>query len=153
MPSDLWSFASCCYARPGVETACLRLQAAGADVCLLLCGLWLEQRATGHDKQRQAQLLALSEPWQRQMVRPLRELRQGWREAAQADAALLRLREQVKALELEAERELLRRLERLAGDWTGQDSNSANWLEALAGDAGVEHRDALQVLRAAANQV
>lgn len=153
MPSDLWSFASCCYARPGVEAACLRLQAAGADVCLLLCGLWLEQRAVEHDRQRQAQLLALSEPWQRQVVRPLRELRQGWREAAQDDAALLCLREQIKALELEAESELLRRLERLAGDWAGQDSNSTSWLEALAAEAGVEHRDALQVLRAVASQV
>ncbi|MGL4316062.1 MAG: TIGR02444 family protein [Pseudomonas sp.] len=153
MPPDLWSFASCCYARPGVEAACLQLQAAGADVCLVLCGLWLEARGVACDKQRVAQLRSISEPWQRQVVRPLRELRQGWREAAQLDAAQLRLREQVKALELEAERELLLRLERLAGNWAGQDAEPAAWLEALAADAGVEHRDALQLLRVAASQL
>ena len=38
MPSDLWSFAIHVYQRDGVEAACLRLQAAGADVCLLLAG-------------------------------------------------------------------------------------------------------------------
>lgn len=153
MPSDLWSFASCCYARPGVEAACLRLQAAGADVCLLLCALWLEQRGLAHDQERQAQLLAISEPWQRQVIRPLRELRQGWREAAQLDPVQMRLREQVKALELEAERELLQRLERLTQSWSAAENESAAWLEQLAADAGAEHRDALQELRVAASQV
>lgn len=152
MPSDLWSFASYCYARPGVEAACLRLQAAGADVCLLLCGLWLEQRGVACDDERLAALKALSEPWQRQVVQPLRELRQSWREPAQLDAAQLRLREQVKALELEAERELLQRLERLAGNWSQLTGASVAWLEPLATAAGEQHRDALLVLRAAAGQ-
>ena len=44
MPSDLWDFAQRLYGRPGVEHACLQLQEAGADVCLLLCGAWLQQR-------------------------------------------------------------------------------------------------------------
>ena len=44
MCADLWSFALSTYARPGVEAACLRVQEQGADVCLLLCGAWLEQR-------------------------------------------------------------------------------------------------------------
>lgn len=152
MPSDLWSFASCCYAQPGVEAACLRLQSAGADVCLLLCGLWLEQRAIQHDRLRQEQLLAISEPWQHQVIRPLRALRQDWREAAHDDPALLRLREQLKALELEAEQELLLRLERVTEDWARSDLHSKNWLEALAAGAAEKHRDALQVLRVAANQ-
>ena len=43
MPTDLWDFAQRLYARPGVESACLHLQEAGADVCLLLCGAWLER--------------------------------------------------------------------------------------------------------------
>jgi uncharacterized protein (TIGR02444 family) len=153
MPSDLWSFASCCYARPGVEAACLQLQAAGADVCLLLCGLWLEQRGVPCADERLVALKALSEPWQRQVVRPLRELRQSWREPAQLDAAQLRLREQVKALELEAERELLHRLEQLAGSWSRQAGESVAWLEPLATAAGEAHRDALQLLRAAAGQL
>ena len=44
MPADLWNFALACYARPGVEQVFLRLQDGGADVCLLLCALWLERR-------------------------------------------------------------------------------------------------------------
>lgn len=151
MPSDLWTFASQCYARPGGEAACLRLQAAGADVCLLLCGLWLEQRGVACDDERLAALKAISEPWQRQVVQPLRELRQNWREAAQLDAAQLRLREQVKALELEAEHELLRRLETLAGTWP-QQTQPAAWLEALTAAAREVHHDALQVLRVVANR-
>ncbi|MBC9252772.1 TIGR02444 family protein [Pseudomonas alcaligenes] len=150
MPSDLWSFASCCYARPGVEAACLQLQAQGADVCLLLCGLWLEQRGVDCSDERRQQLVAISEPWQRQVICPLRELRQGWRAAAQLDAVQLRLREQIKAMELEAERELLARLERLAGDWPTRADQQSAWLEALSGVAATTCRDALQLLRAAA---
>lgn len=152
MPSDLWSFASCCYAHPGVEAACLRLQAAGADVCLLLCGLWLEQRGVPCNDERLAALRALSEPWQRQVVQPLRELRQSWRATASADEVQERLRAQVKALELEAERELLARLEAAVSGWPHAEQHGvAEWLEALAGTAR-ECRDALQVLRAATTQ-
>ena len=75
MPTDLWNFALACYARPGVEALCLRLQAGGADVCLLLCALWLERRRVACDGQRLDQLRAIAEPWQRQVVQPLRELR------------------------------------------------------------------------------
>lgn len=152
MPSDLWSFASCCYARPGVEVACLRLQAAGADVCLLLCGLWLEQRGVPCNDEHLAALRALSEPWQRQVVQPLRELRQSWRATAVTDEVQQRLRAQIKALELEAERELLDRLEAEVNGWPYAEQHGvAEWLEALAGSAR-ECRDALQVLRAATAQ-
>ena len=102
MPADLWNFALACYARPGVEQVFLRLQDGGADVCLLLCALWLERRQVPCEAQRLAQLRAIAEPWQRQVVQPLRELRQGWKAAALLDPQQARLREQVKALELEA---------------------------------------------------
>lgn len=152
MPSDLWSFASCCYARPGVEAACLRLQAAGADVCLLLCGLWLEQRGVAYGDARRAQLERIAGPWQQRVVQPLRELRQSWRATAATDEVQQRLRAQVKALELEAERELLARLEAEVNGWPHAGQHGvADWLEALAGTAG-ECRDALQVLRAATTQ-
>jgi uncharacterized protein (TIGR02444 family) len=134
MPADLWNFALACYARPGVEQVFLRLQDGGADVCLVLCALWL------------AQLRAIAEPWQRQVVQPLRELRQGWKAAALLDPQQARLREQVKALELEAERELLGRLEQLAQKWQATDEAVA-WLETL-----LEDRDARELLRVAATQ-
>lgn len=136
MSPDLWTFATTLYARPGVEAACLELQAAGADVCLLLCGLWLDSRSVAHDPEREAQLRRIAEPWQREVVKPLRALRQGWREAAGQDSALSSLRERVKQLELEAEREQLGRLQRLTEGWSARTgSNQLIWLNSLTDDS------------------
>jgi len=69
---------------------------------------------------------------------------------AQQDAALAALRERVKALELDAERELLARLETLATTWLTGEAMGQRWLEGLAaeGAANLDH-DALQQLRVA----
>jgi len=150
MSSDLWSFSLATYARPGVEDACLQLQTAGANVCLLLCGLWLEQRGVRCDEQRAKQLQALTEPWDLEVVQPLRTLRMQWKSRAFADAVLKGMREQIKSLELEAERTLLSRLEGVAQAWTRNDTGSNTWLEGLASTAASTNRDALQVLRVAA---
>ena len=150
MSSDLWSFSFAIYARPGVEDACLQLQTAGANVCLLLCGLWLEQRGVTCDEQRVARLQALTEPWDFEVVQPLRTLRMQWKARAVDDAVLKGMREQIKSLELEAERALLSRLEGMAQAWTRSATVSTDWLEALAGEAASMNRDALQLLRVAA---
>ncbi|VVO26907.1 hypothetical protein PS718_04666 [Pseudomonas fluorescens] len=150
MSSDLWSFALATYARPGVEDACLQLQTAGVNVCLLLCGLWLEQRGANCDEQRAGQLQALTGPWDIEVVQPLRTLRMQWKARALDDVVLKGIREQVKALELEAERTLLSRLEGIAQVWGRNAAGSIGWLEALAGSAANLNRDALQVLRVAA---
>lgn len=150
MSSDLWSFSLATYARPGVEDACLQLQTAGANVCLLLCSLWLEQRAVTCDQQRVRLLQALTEPWDVEVVQPLRTLRMQWKARAVDDAVLKGMREQIKSLELEAERALLSRLEGVAQEWTRNDAGSQTWLEELAGTAASPNRDALQVLRIAA---
>jgi uncharacterized protein (TIGR02444 family) len=147
MSPDLWTFATTLYARPGVEAACLELQAAGADVCLLLCGLWLDSRGVAHDAEREAQLRRIAEPWQQEVVKPLRALRQGWRKAAAQDSALSGLRERVKQLELEAERELLERLQALAEGWSQQPRDQdQQWVEAFS-PAG--HAEACAGLRSA----
>lgn len=133
MSPDLWTFATTLYARPGVEAACLELQAAGADVCLLLCGLWLDSRGVAHDAEREAQLRRIAEPWQREVVKPLRALRQGWRQAAGQDSALSGLRERVKQLELEAEREQLGRLHALAEGWAQKRGDQdRRWLDVFS---------------------
>ena len=150
MSSDLWSFSLATYARPGVEDACLQLQTAGVNVCLLLCGLWLEQRGASCDEQRAGQLQALTGPWDIEVVQPLRTLRMQWKARALDDVVLKGIREQVKALELEAERALLSRLEGIAQVWGRNAAGSTGWLEALAGSAANLNRDALQVLRVAA---
>ncbi|POA22334.1 TIGR02444 family protein [Pseudomonas sp. FW300-N1A1] len=150
MSSDLWSFSLSTYARPGVEDACLALQAAGANVCLLLCACWLGERGVACNPQRLQQLLQLAEPWDSQVVQPLRQLRLQWKAAAVSDAPLGILRAQVKALELEAERQLLLRLEQSARGWpTGQANDLAAWQEGLAVSAAKLSRDALHQLRVA----
>ncbi|VVQ08695.1 TIGR02444 family protein [Pseudomonas fluorescens] len=153
MSSDLWSFSLATYARPGVEDACLQMQTAGANVCLLLCGLWLEQRGATCDEQRVRQLQALTGQWDIEVVQPLRTLRMQWKARAVDDAVLKGMREQIKSLELEAERALLSRLEGVAQEWTRNDAGSMTWLEGLAGTAANPNRDALQVLRVAATGV
>ena len=152
MCADLWSFALSTYARPGIEAACLRLQAQGADVCLLLCGAWLEQRGVALTAERLQALKQLAGPWQAQVVEPLRQVRTQWRGVAKQDELLAGLRERVKALELDAERVLLTRLQALAHTWPSAEVMSQQrWLERLAAEdaANLDH-DALQQLRVAA---
>lgn len=149
MPSDLWNFSLAVYARPGVEATCLQLQEQGADVCLLLCALWLESRDAGYDSGYADSLRAIAQPWQNDVVAPLRELRRAWRGRAQKDVQLAGWRERIKTLELEAERELLSRLEDCASAWPTDVKDSARWLEALSEGQAKKNRDALQVLRAA----
>ncbi|MEX5507601.1 TIGR02444 family protein [Pseudomonas paralactis] len=151
MCADLWSFALSTYARPGVEAACLRLQEQGADVCLLLCGAWLERRGVAHSPERVRMLQQVAHPWRVQVVEPLRQVRVQWRAMAQQDAQLATLREQVKTLELEAERTLLARLQALSQTWPiNEVVGQHQWLEGLATEAANLDRDALQQLRVAA---
>ncbi|WP_339522601.1 TIGR02444 family protein [Pseudomonas sp. EL_65y_Pfl2_R96] len=150
MSSDLWSFSLDTYARPGVEDACLQLQSAGVNVCLLLCGLWLGQHGVACNEQRLQQLRDVITPWDADVVRPLRALRTQWKADAAEDAELNTLREQVKTLELEAERQLLLRLERLAQGWPQDETNDlSTWLEGMAAGAANLDRDALHQLRVA----
>lgn len=141
---DLWNFAVRLYARPGVESACLQLQEAGCDVCLLLTGAWLEQRGVPCRDDYLNALSDLAQPWQQNVVMPLRQTRQQWRAAASQDAELAPLREQLKRLELEAERLLLKRLEALTRDWPSENAG-CDWLQHLAGNDSA----ALHVLRGA----
>ena len=150
MQTDLWIYCLNLYARPGMEQACLRLQSQGLDVCLLLCATWLEHRAVAFDEARLEQLKACATPWQQEVVQPLRQLRTQWRELAAHDDALAALREQIKALELEAERTLLRRLESVTQDWSlAQSHGHCDWLQKMANAVADPDCDALQVLRAA----
>ncbi|MCQ6256336.1 TIGR02444 family protein [Pseudomonas sp. Q11] len=152
MSSDLWSFSLDLYAKPGVEQACLTLQNAGANVCLLLCGLWLEQRGVACTEQRRQQLQQWVDPWDTDVVQPLRTLRTQWKARALQDTALDSLREQVKRLELAAERRLLELLETVTKDWPGeQPKDSAQWLQGLVASADQGNRDALHQLRVAAS--
>lgn len=148
MPSDLWSFTLDFYARPGVEQACLKLQDRGGNICALLCGVWLDQRGIAFDAKRAGEIRQLATPWHDRVVGPLRAVRTQWKSAAETDEELSALRERLKGLELDAERELLVRLQRLVQGWPEQDPQEAGvWLDALAGEAANEAPDALDILR------
>ncbi|RON55364.1 TIGR02444 family protein [Pseudomonas frederiksbergensis] len=150
MSADLWSFSLNTYARPGVEGLCLQLQSAGANVCLLLCGLWLERRGVDCTEQRLQALFEVAGPWEVNVVQPLRALRTQWKAAAALDVELKALREQVKNLELESERHLLLQLERTAQSWPqGETTERLAWLEGVAAGAANLDRDALHQLRVA----
>ena len=150
MSSDLWSFSVDTYCRRGVERACLHLQSAGVNVCLLLCGFWLGERGVTCNEQRLQLLRDIAEPWDADVVQPLRALRLQWKADAAEDAELQNLREEVKSLETEAERHLLLRLERTAQSWPqGEATDLTAWLEGVAAGAAHLDRDALHQLRVA----
>lgn len=158
MTQSLWDFSVALYARPGVAGLCLALQdEAGADVCLLLAALWLERRGVAASPARVARLEELARPWQATVTIPLRGLRRAWKDAAQGDAVLAELRGQLAALELQAERRLLERLQGLSADWAvASEGRAGNWLEALAAtwpSVSAGHRAALQQLRSAATEL
>ncbi|WP_462380193.1 TIGR02444 family protein [Pseudomonas sp. Marseille-QA0892] len=147
--SELWEFACETYAHPGVEAACLQLQEQGNDVCLLLCCAWLGKRGVAYEATRLAALHAIATPWRREVIEPMRALRLAWRANAQADDALHALREQVKALELQGERELLERLERAATAWPPFTSGMQPWLDEAAICETADAQASLDTLKAA----
>ncbi|MBU1332668.1 MAG: TIGR02444 family protein [Gammaproteobacteria bacterium] len=152
MQPDLWPFAENLYQRPGVEAACLHLQSRGADVCLLLCAAWLQQRNLACTPARVAQLRDCAHGWQKEVVGPLRALRQRWKMGALQDAELGVLRETVKRLELDAERLQLQRLAACSQGWSDdQEGSSGAWIQALApDDLTAADQQALTDLNAAA---
>ncbi|MGE6662033.1 TIGR02444 family protein [Pseudomonas sp. NPDC077408] len=149
---ELWNFALACYAEPGVEKACLELQALGVDVCLLLTCVWLEIRGVHQNAQRLEELKQLSKDWQSTVVLPLRNLRQAWREQAAIDTELASLRQRVKTLELDAERTQLDRLQQATQHWLREDGSN-NWLNQLCTGIDGDPDALLIVLRRAASQL
>ena len=110
---SLWSYALDRYARSGVEAECLMLQDEhGWDICELLWVAWLGER---HQRPDPAAANALAEArcWQREMTVPLRERRRALKSEAQRRPQLEPLRQTLKQAELQAEREMLTRLEAL----------------------------------------
>lgn len=147
---DLWSFALACYAQPGVETACLKLQAAGADVCMLLTCAWLEYHEITYDDARLQQLQRISDEWRTLVVAPLRTLRLAWRQPAVEDAELAGLRAQVKSLELDAEHVQLRRLQSATQGWPIS-GESADWIAQACAKLAPDTLTSIETLRNAAS--
>jgi uncharacterized protein (TIGR02444 family) len=102
-----WAFSLAFYARPGVSAACIALQDEhGADVDLILYGLWAASEGHCLSPNDIAAADRLAAPWRETVLDPIRRARRAMKpppdgfDAAMVDA----LRRQVLAAELEAER-------------------------------------------------
>ncbi len=152
MPTtDFPSFAEALYARPGVAAACLDLQdRRGLDVVLLLYACWLGVRSRGLTREQGSTLIASTQSWRFEVVRPLRRLRRRLR--AGHDGMPRERSEPVRSLvkqaELAAERALIQILA-AAAESTQVGSVAANLAMCLAVASIVidgEDRTSLDVL-------
>ncbi len=110
----LWEFALALYSQPGVESACLALQdQARVDVCELLWRCWLLHHGSLPGPTAEKGLAEVLR-WQREVTVPLRRLRRRLKPQASIRPGVAGLRETLKHAELQAERETLDQLERLA---------------------------------------
>jgi uncharacterized protein (TIGR02444 family) len=107
-PNSLWDFSLAVYAAPSVAEACLRAQDQhGLDVNLILWAAWVGasgHRLTGGEL---AAAAGATDAWRREVVQPLRSVRRRLKNSPYPvpDAAAQALRDQVKAAELDAERQ------------------------------------------------
>ncbi|HET6971338.1 MAG TPA: TIGR02444 family protein [Phenylobacterium sp.] len=109
----IWEWALEAYARPGVPEACLTLQDQyGQNTSFLLWAVFAEAGDAGLLKRGAAAAMA----WDRTALTPLRAVRRGLKASLPpfADHAREALREEVKGLELAAERLLMETLEGLS---------------------------------------
>ncbi|MEQ6917954.1 TIGR02444 family protein [Halomonas aquatica] len=113
--APLWEFAMALYGREGVEAACLALQdEAGIDVCELLWHCWLHHHGLACNARPDE-----ARRWQRDVTAPLRRLRRALKPEALEHEGVAELRRTLQQAELQAERETLSRLERLALSGSG----------------------------------
>lgn len=157
-----WDFSLRTYRSDGVADACIALQDEhGVDVNVVLYCCWAGSRAPALDEAAFDPILRFSREWSGHVVGPLREARRWMKRSGCEDTpvdtgACLALREQIKAIELGAEK-----LQQLAlaesplpdGDAAGLPGAAANlqrYFTALevTVDAGVRER-MLVVARAA----
>ncbi len=107
--SPFWTFSLRLYGRPGVPPACLVLQDGSGvpvDVNIVLFSLFLAREGRSLGIEDAKQIVALAEPWRREVVVSLRSARRALKEppAAFDNDLTDTLRQKVKAVELEAER-------------------------------------------------
>jgi uncharacterized protein (TIGR02444 family) len=104
--SSFWTFSLEFYSRPAIGEICLDLQDRfGADVNIVLYGLWQAHRGRRLSEKDLREVIAFAEIWQKNVVVPLRNVRRflktppsGW-----PLQEVYLLRQHVKAEELQAE--------------------------------------------------
>lgn len=112
---ELWSFSLAFYDRTGVAAALLALQDnASLNVDLVLFAIWLGLSGRGRlDERRVDAAEHAVGPLQLEVIEPLRAHRRRLKRVIDDDVQ--RLRENIKLLEIEAERVVLTRLAALSG--------------------------------------
>ena len=119
---SFWDFSVGAYRKPGVADACLALQERhGLDVNVLLFCCWFGRTRGVMDEPLWKRVLAFSEAWADNVVRPLRAVRTwmkhtGCTQPEVSNDECMRLREEVKRTELKAERLQENSLQELAED-------------------------------------
>ncbi len=111
--TPLWDWAVSGYGRDGVQPVCLHLQDDfGQNVPLLLWAIWASQAGWVGDEETLEAACDLARAWDDLAVRPLRAVRQAMKKPHPDldDLARERVRDQVKAAELLAEKALLEAL-------------------------------------------
>ncbi len=142
-----WDWAVAAYAAPGVGEACLHLQdALGNNVPLLLWAAWAARTGRRPDADDVEAACDLARGWSSTTVEPLRAVRRALKIATVdiTDDDRLALREQVKAIEMQAERVLMNGLATLAPAPSGSPRPAIDALAEVArGWSGVVPRPAL----------
>jgi uncharacterized protein (TIGR02444 family) len=102
MNNDFWTFSLACYGHEGVAQSCLALQDdRGLDVNVILYAAWLASMNKVLSESHLAALEVAVAPWQQRVVAPLRAQRRALRGYGEA----AKIRQSLKVLELEAERQ------------------------------------------------
>jgi uncharacterized protein (TIGR02444 family) len=129
---ELWCFSLAFYNRPNVFEALIGLQdRAGRDVNLILFALWLG--VSGRNRLTKEELGAADRiiaPIRHDLVEPLRALRRNLR--SNPDPDVQRLREEIKGIELAAERIVQNRLARVARVPKGDPPRDTRVADAIA---------------------
>jgi len=107
-----WNWIAAAYAEPGIAQELLRRQdEEGLDVVLHLFARWAaEDGGIALDAAALREADALVHPWRTQVVQPLRALRRAMKALDEAGGRRDRVRRQVQAAELAAERAQLEML-------------------------------------------
>lgn len=144
MICGLWDWALAAYARPGAQAQCLALQdQEEQSVPYLLWAAWMGAQGRSPSSPVLARGAALAADWEQGVIGPLR----GVRRRLKAEAAE-GLRASVKTAELDAERELMGRLEHLAPAPSGPPQAAAVLIAAGAAWTPPAHPAGLQNLSA-----
>ncbi len=133
--ADLWAWSVRTYVAPGVADACLHLQdAQGHNVPLLLWAAWAAGAGRPLDQDTIEAACDCARAWETSAINPLRAVRRALKGPVPDidNTAREALRDQVKAVELAAERGLLAGLEALAPPPSGPSGPAIDALVAVA---------------------